>query len=39
MDAERLQNIEEGLREQVAANRSPQEMLARLFDKSNNLAT
>ena len=37
MDAERLQNIEEGLREQVAANRSTQEMLARLFDKFNNL--
>src|SRR3981189_3787898 len=27
MDAERLQNIEEGLREQVAANRSTQQML------------
>ena len=37
MDSERLQNIEEGLREQVAANRSTQEMLARLFDKFNNL--
>src|SRR3981189_3634652 len=37
MDAERLQNIEEGLRQQVAANRSTQEMLARLFDKFNNL--
>src|SRR3979490_2815129 len=37
MDAERLQNIEEGLREQVAANRSMQEMLACLFDKFNNL--
>src|SRR3981189_2186002 len=37
MDSERLQNIKEGLREQVAANRSTQEMLARLFDKFNNL--
>ena len=37
MDAKRLQNIEEGLREQVAANRSTQEMLVRLFDKINNL--
>jgi hypothetical protein len=37
MDAERLQNIEEGLREQVAVNRSTQEMFARLFDKFNNL--
>jgi hypothetical protein len=37
MDAERLQNIEEGLRQQVAANRSTQEMLACLFDKFNNL--
>src|SRR3981189_3313707 len=37
MDAEKLQNIEEGLREQVAANRSTQEMLACLFDKFNNL--
>jgi hypothetical protein len=37
MDAERLQNIEEGLRQQVAANRSTQEMLACLFDKLNNL--
>src|SRR3981189_1867344 len=37
MDSERLQNIEEGLREQVAANRSTQEMLARLFNKFNNL--
>src|SRR3981189_3394579 len=37
MDSKRLQNIEEGLREQVAANRSTQEMLARLFDKFNNL--
>src|SRR3979490_1160949 len=36
MDAERLQNIEEGLREQVAANRSTQEMLACLFEKINN---
>jgi hypothetical protein len=37
MDAERLQNIEEGLRQQVEANRSTQEMLARLFNKFNNL--
>src|SRR3981189_843392 len=37
MDAERLQNIEEGLRQQEEANRSTQEMLARLFDKFNNL--
>src|SRR3981189_232963 len=37
MDAKRLQNIEEGLREQVAVNRSMQEMLACLFDKFNNL--
>src|SRR3981189_3388500 len=37
MDAERLQNIEEGLRQQVAANRSTQEMLVRLFEKFNNL--
>src|SRR3979490_3626596 len=37
MDSERLQNIEEGLRQQVAANRSTQEMLARLFEKFNNL--
>jgi hypothetical protein len=37
MDTERLQNIEEGLRQQVATNRSTQEMLARLFNKFNNL--
>jgi hypothetical protein len=37
MDADRLQNIEEGLRQQVAANRSTQKMLARLLDKFNNL--
>jgi hypothetical protein len=37
MDAKRLQNIEEGLRQQVAGNRSTQEMLARLFEKFNNL--
>jgi hypothetical protein len=37
MDTERLQNIKEGLRQQVAANRSTQEMLARLFNKFNNL--
>jgi hypothetical protein len=37
MDTERLQNIEEGLRQQVAANRSTQEMLVPLFDKFNNL--
>ena len=37
MDAERLQNIEEGLRQQVEANRSTQKMLVRLFDKFNNL--
>jgi hypothetical protein len=37
MDAERLQNIEEGLKEQIAANISTQEMLACLFEKFNNL--
>src|SRR3979490_87158 len=37
MDSERVQNIKEGLRQQVAVNRSPQEMLAHLFDKFNNL--
>jgi hypothetical protein len=37
MDAKRLQNIEEGLRQQVAANRSTQEMLVHLFNKFNNL--
>src|SRR3981189_3260112 len=37
MDAKRHKNSEEGLRQQVAANRSTQEMLARLFDKFNNL--
>src|SRR3979490_2908706 len=37
MDTERLQNIKEGLREQVAANRSTQAMLAHLFQKFNNL--
>src|SRR3979490_3287510 len=37
MDAERLQNIEEGLRQQVEANRSTQQMLACLFNKFNNL--
>jgi hypothetical protein len=37
MDAERLQHIKEGLREQVAPNRSTQEMLVHLFEKFNNL--
>jgi hypothetical protein len=37
MDAEKLQNIKEGVRQQVAANRSTQEMLASLFEKFNNL--
>ena len=37
MDAERLQNIKEGLRQQVVANRSTQEMLVCLFDRFNNL--
>jgi hypothetical protein len=37
MDPEGLHNIKEGLRQQVAANRSAQEMLACLFDKFNNL--
>jgi hypothetical protein len=37
MDAERLQNIKEGLREQIAANISTQEMLVHLFEKVNNL--
>jgi hypothetical protein len=37
MDAERLQNIEEGLRQQVVANRSTHEMLVCLFNKFNDL--